>query len=120
MTGPTNEAGFSDGSIRKLGGSELAGNIGGDPAGLAYDAAGNLYFGVRRTTGLAQWTLKKRAPGGQVSDVEIAVDTTVDTGVRDGWKLDIAATKSGVIHYTTPTIVAMRSVASSFRTAKGG
>ena len=51
--------------------------------------------------------LMKRTAGGQVSDLGIVVDTTADTGVREGWKLDIAATKSGVIHYTTPEIVAV-------------
>jgi hypothetical protein len=89
------------GSVRKLGGGVIV-DVVDSPAGLAVDAAGNLYFGSM-TAGPVRVTLMRRGLDGSVSSLGTVVDASAGY-LPAAWTFDIATTRSGDVLFTTPNI----------------
>ncbi|MCP4204674.1 MAG: hypothetical protein GY769_22425 [bacterium] len=66
-----------------------------NPSGLAFDGAGNLYFG-NMTTGPVRVELRKRAPDGTVASLGMVVDTSAGFVTAGSWGFDVACLGSEV------------------------
>ena len=73
-----------------------------NPAGLAVDGAGNLYFGSM-ATGPVRVTLMRRGVDGSVSSLGTVVDSSAGY-LSASWTFDIATTPAGDVLFTTPII----------------
>jgi hypothetical protein len=93
--------GAQHGSIRQLGGGELVGGLADEPAGLAFDGAGNLYFGTKDMSAL-RIQLHQRAPDGTLSNLGTVVESL--RGVSTTWMFDLAVTRAGDVYFNTPNI----------------
>jgi hypothetical protein len=100
IMGPSQQV-VQPGSLRTLGGEEIVGNL-SSPAGLAYDAAGNLYYGDV-TSSPVRVRLFKRDLNGTITDLGQVVDTGAGS-VTMAWAFDVAVSATGDVYYTTPTI----------------
>ena len=97
----TSGSGTIPGSVSKLGAGVVV-DVADNPAGLAVDAAGNLYFGSV-TAGPVRVTLMRRAVDGSVSSLGTVVDTSAGY-VSAAWTFDVATTRAGDVLFTTPLI----------------
>jgi len=89
------------GSVTKLGAGVVV-DVVDNPAGLAVDAAGNLYFGSM-ATGPVRVTLMRRGVDGGVSSLGTVVDSSAGY-ISASWTFDIATTRSGDVLFTTPIV----------------
>ncbi len=89
------------GSVRKLGAGVVV-DVVDNPAGLAVDGAGNLYFGSM-ATGPVRVTLMRRGVDGSVSNLGTVVDSSAGY-LSASWTFDIATTPAGDVLFTTPII----------------
>lgn len=96
--------GARPGSIRRLDGSELVGALTDEPAGLAFDGAGNLHFGTKDMSAL-HVQLHKRTPDGTITDLGTVIETL--SGVSTTWMFDLAVTRAGDVYFNTPNIQSM-------------
>lgn len=100
--------GLKSGTIEKLGGGVVVDGL-HYPSGLAFDAAGNLYFGDV-TYGPLRIHLMKRAVDGTVSNLGLVVDTSGGAVPLGIWGFDVAVSPTGEVFYNSPPVVGWPTV----------
>lgn len=109
-----------EGRIEKIDPSTSARSlvVGGldNPSGLAFDAAGNLYFG-NVTTGPVRIELRRRAPDGTITSLGTVVDTSAGFVTAGSWGFDVAA-HAGEVFFNHPEVTSGGSIVEAGRIEK--